>query len=158
MKHFTLKYFFKFTKCYDTIKDRHWKMHNVISSTRLKQVSSRRTKLKKRPNWRRYRPAMWIPFCLRLMMFVPASIGVNLTSNKFSGSSRISHSSVTPLGVVIVASMSSGLAPVPEKNCVILCRLITAYQRCIYYILIQLSRQLAALHMEKAQCIKHTDT
>ena len=46
MKHFTLKYFLKFTKCYDTIRDRHWKMHNVISSTRLKQVSSRRTKLK----------------------------------------------------------------------------------------------------------------
>ena len=61
-------------------------------------------------------------------MLVPASIGVNLTSKRLSGSSRISHSSVTPLdGVVIVASMSSGLAPVTQTEAADRCRYAHKY-------------------------------
>lgn len=56
-------------------------------------------------------PEMWIPFCLRLRIFVPRSLGLNLISNWFSGRSRISQRSVVPAGDVSVASMSSGLTP-----------------------------------------------
>ena len=56
-------------------------------------------------------PDTWIPFCLRLMMFSPTSVGLNLISYKLSGRSLISHSSLAPLGEVPVASMSSGFMP-----------------------------------------------